>query len=70
MTGQVLEAVTLAEAVLGPEWKNDSGKWVNYSRKDADKVLRVMAEVQLAIREKTINGTPARMAHFLWTTFR
>lgn len=65
-----LSALALrVEKCLGPQWVNDAGKWVNRVKSDPCKVDRVIAEVELAIRESRIRTTPAQYAHQTWEEF-
>jgi DNA-binding Lrp family transcriptional regulator len=74
------ELADMVEAVLGDEWANDAGKWLNRitggtgdngkpTLPDPTKVRRVIAEVELAIRERRIKTTPARYAEEIWKEF-
>jgi hypothetical protein len=57
------------EAMLGDQWVNDAGKWVNRTKQQADDVERVVAEVELAWRERRIRTTPAQYAENIWAEF-
>jgi hypothetical protein len=48
------------------EW---GGWWTNRFREDADKVRRVLAEVESMIRESRIKVTPGKAAQDLWKRF-
>ena len=65
------------EEILGNEWMNDAGKWLNRitgGRGDAGNAIKaepmsvrdVFAEVADAIKHDRITGTPAAYAEFLW----
>lgn len=67
------------EAILGPQWINDAGKWVNRI-KEVDqfgnktpgtfrKTERVLAEVESAAKENRIHETPAQYAEQIWKEF-
>ena len=70
MRGHRLDVAVLAERVLGDQWTNDAGKWVNRIWEDCDKVRRVMEEVRSAIVEKRVKTTPAQMAENTWGFFK
>jgi DNA-binding Lrp family transcriptional regulator len=55
-----------AECVLGAEWVNDAGKWMNRIRADAEKVSRVIGETKRAAIQGEIKTTPARYAEDYW----
>ncbi len=60
----------MAEDTLNGEWINDAGKWVNRIKADPEKVWRVMADVQSAVKEGRVKKTPAAMAEFNWGIFK
>jgi hypothetical protein len=57
------------ETVLGMEWTNDAGKWINRIKTKASKTERVIAEVELAKKESRIDTTPASYAEYIWKEF-
>jgi hypothetical protein len=48
---------------------NDAGKWVNRIKSKPNKVERVIAEVESAIKEKRIKQSPAQYAEQIWKEF-
>lgn len=57
------------EVALNSLWRNDAGKWVNRIRSDPDKSVRVIAEVESAIKEQRITTTSAQYAEDTWARF-
>lgn len=57
------------EFMLGDQWRNDAGKWVNRLKVHEDVTLSVAAEVQNAIREGRVKTTPAQYAEQIWKEF-
>lgn len=57
------------EAVLGDQWANDAGKWVERIKAAPSKAERVIAEVESASREGRINTTPAQYGEQIWKEF-
>ncbi|MDE2098704.1 MAG: hypothetical protein KGL39_15730 [Patescibacteria group bacterium] len=64
------EVADLLETLLGDQWVNDSGKWVNRIKADLGKAERVAAEVRNAAAEGRIKTTPAQYAEQIWKEFR
>jgi DNA-binding Lrp family transcriptional regulator len=71
----------MAEKILGNEWANDAGKWLNRitgglgddGKRIAptpDKVRRVFADTARAVKDFSINTTPARYAENTWKEFK
>lgn len=58
------------EIVLGHQWPNDAGKWVNRIKSEFNKTERVLAEVESATKENRILETPAQYAEQIWKEFR
>jgi len=48
------------EIVLGPQWTNDAGKWINRIKAEPGKTERVLAEVESATKENRVRETPAQ----------
>lgn len=59
------------EIVLGHQWTNDAGKWVNRIKdpKTFNKTERVCAEVESATKENRVRETPAQYAEQIWKEF-
>jgi len=68
------------EIILGHQWINDAGKWVNRI-KEVDqygnttpgtfsKTERVLAEVESATKENRVRETPAQYAEQIWKEFK
>jgi hypothetical protein len=57
------------ETVLGVQWTNDAGKWVNRIKIAPGKSERVIAEVESAQKEGRIKTTPAQYAENIWKEF-
>jgi hypothetical protein len=57
------------ETALGPYWRNDAGKWIIRIQRQFSKALRVLADLNLALRENRIRTTPARYAEYTWQDF-
>ncbi len=66
------ELATRFEIVLGHQWTNDAGKWVNRikHRATVEKTERVLAEVESATKENRIRTTPAQYAEQIWREFK
>jgi uncharacterized protein YdaU (DUF1376 family) len=71
----------MVEKILGNEWVNDAGKWLNRitgglgddGKRIAptpDKVRRVFADTARAVKDSSINTTPARYAENTWKEFK
>ena len=58
------------ETVLGNQWANDAGKWVNRIKSNEKKVQRIVGELKSAIKEKRVTTTPAQYAEQLWKEFK
>lgn len=58
------------EHLLGIQWVNDAGKWVNRVKASPSKSARVVAEVESAVKEGRVNTTPAQYAEQIWKEFR
>lgn len=69
LLGSELMIAKRFESALNGQWINDSGKWVRRIKQNTDKTDRVIAEVELAIREKRIATTPAQYAEQIWKEF-
>lgn len=69
LTGESKEVAERFEKVLGDQWVNDAGKWVNRIKSDLNKSRRVVAEVEQAIKEQRIETTPAQYAEQMWKEF-
>lgn len=69
LRGRRADVGALAEHVLGVQWVNDAGKWINRIHNDVERVSRVMLEVQNAIKEDRVLTTPAQMAENTWELF-
>lgn len=69
LLGSELMIAKRFESALNGQWINDSGKWVKRIKQNTDKTDRVIAEVELAIREKRIATTPAQYAEQIWKEF-
>ena len=65
-----LETATSFEKALGDQWVNDAGKWVNRIKSMPGKSERVIAEVELAQREKRIKTSAAQYAEQVWKEFK
>ena len=70
LTPRQIEVAQFGESVLNGEWVNDAGKWIGRIKTDAEKVFRVMADVNTATTEGRVKTTPARMAEFNWGVFK
>lgn len=57
------------ELALNGQWRNDSGKWINRIVSEFRDAERVVAEVELAIKEDRIQSTPAQYAEQIWKEF-
>ncbi len=73
------EIAQMAEDLLGLQWLNDAGKWINRitgrgltqkGKAEPDRVRRVFAEVKSAIVESRISSTPAEYAEQIWKEFK
>lgn len=64
-----LEIAEWFEFMLGDQWTNDAGKWVNRCKCDEGRSLSVASEVQNAMREGRIKTTPAQYAEQIWKEF-
>lgn len=58
------------ESALGNEWVNDAGKWINRIKEKPLKCDRVIADVENAVKEGTVQTTPARYAEDTWKRFK
>lgn len=60
------------EIILGHQWPNDAGKWVNRIKdpKTFGKSERVAAEVESALKENRVDTTPAQYAEQIWKEFK
>ncbi len=58
------------EAVLGNQWANDAGKWINRIKTDAKDCESVIGEVESAVREHRNVKTPAQFAEYFWKWLR
>jgi hypothetical protein len=58
------------EQILGIQWTNDSGKWINRIKTEFGKTERVAAEVGNGIKELRIKTTPAQYAEQIWKEFK
>ena len=62
------------EKALGDQWVNDAGKWVNRIARAGSasygKAVRVIAEVESAIKESRITTSPAQYAEQTWKEFQ
>jgi len=58
------------EIVLGPQWVNDAGKWINRIKAEPGKTERVLAEVESATKENRVRETPAQYAEQIWKEFK
>jgi len=57
------------ESLLGVQWVNDAGKWVNRIKAHPKICEPVIAEVDNAKKEGRINTTPAQFAEQIWKEF-
>ena len=57
------------ERVLGDEWVNDAGKWVNRIKSNPNKVVRVFNDVMATMKEGKLLTTPAGLAEDNWKRF-
>lgn len=59
------------EIILGHQWTNDAGKWINRLKntKTFGKTERVCAEVESATKENRVRETPAQYAEHIWEEF-
>lgn len=59
------------EIVLGLQWTNDAGKWINRLKdpKTFGKTERVLCEVESATKENRVRETPAQYAEQIWKGF-
>jgi uncharacterized protein YdaU (DUF1376 family) len=58
------------EQVLGGQWVNDAGKWVNRIKDEFQKAERVIGEVENAFKEGRIKTTPGAYAEYIWEEFQ
>lgn len=58
------------EKCLNSQWVNDAGKWMLRIRMDPQKVFRVLADTELAMKENQIRTTPAQYLEFRWEQFK
>jgi hypothetical protein len=69
LSGLKKELADRIEKLLGNQWVNDAGKWVNRIKSETGKSERVIAEVESARKEGRINTTPAQYAEQTWKEF-
>ena len=69
LTPDQWETARRFEHCLNGQWVNDAGKWVNRIKSNFNKCLRVVAELEGAIREQRVNTTPAQFAEQTWKEF-
>jgi hypothetical protein len=64
------ELAHYGESLLGAEWVNDAGKWVERIKAQPEKVGRVFDEVAALKRARQIRKTVAGCAEDLWGRFK
>lgn len=70
LTPHQLEIYCRYEKALGKkDWEKDDLKWGKRCKKETSKAVRVVAEVENAIKENRINTTPAAYAESIWKEF-
>jgi hypothetical protein len=69
LAGGQKELADLIQELLGEQWVNDAGKWINRIKEQPRKCERVFAEVGNAIKEGRIKTTPAQYAEETWKHF-
>ena len=69
LSPRLVTLALLMEGVLGVQWANDAGKWINRLKSNPEKFERVVNEVGSASKEGRIRTTPAQYAHQIWSEF-
>ena len=63
------ETVARFDKSLAETWENDRSKWLKRIQHDVEKCIRVVSEIESAVKESRIKTTPAQYAEQLWKEF-